>query len=113
MLSFTQHLLFFIGIQSFTFLAGAFFPKMGFLKTVPVAIGLLVMYFIINSALSHNEVGSGFIHNLYNILTTKNFENVKLRDSMPFITYFWWGTIFLLVPSSWYIAYLRFKEMVV
>jgi hypothetical protein len=111
-LSFMHHFLFFIVFQSFTFLAGAFFPKMGFLKTVPVTVVLLVVYLIMNSILAPSGFEADFISNLYQILSTQTFESIRLRESMPLISYFWWGLGSLLIPASWYIAYLRFKELV-
>jgi hypothetical protein len=111
-LSFLQHFMFFVGIQSFTFLSGVFFPKMGFLKTVPAVAVLFMVYLFTNSISSHGELETNFLSNLYNILTNNTFENIDLRQAMPFITYCWWGITALLIPTIWYIAYLRFKEMV-
>lgn len=101
----------FLIIQSITLLAGAFFTKLGFIKTMGLFVALILAYTFINSLLFKNSADHDFAYNLISILTTDSYQNKEILKQMPITSLIWRIVLMLVIPVTMYIGYLRIKEI--
>lgn len=105
------HLWFYFVFQSILLMVGSFFPKLGFIKSALAFLVILILYVLLNYLTSLYTEDRHFFANLFRVLVNSDFQALRLRELMP-LTYMIWQIVWaLLLPFSWYIIYLRIKEL--
>ncbi len=109
--NFLSHLYFYITIQSILLMIGSFYKKLGIFKTAFTIVILFLLYILISKVFANGQIDKDFFSNLYNVLTSDVYKFSRLREYIPVLSILYKILIFIIVPFSWYIVYLRLKEM--
>lgn len=106
------NLAFYMVFQSILLMIGSFFPKAGTIKTVLCVLAFLLIVFIVDALLASYSFDKSVFFNIFDMLMSSQPTVKELLWQMPgwfFAGIYTIGT--LIVPFSFYIVYLRLKEM--
>jgi hypothetical protein len=102
---------FFIVLQSLVLMVGSLFKKASNAKTMIVGVALFFAFMgldLLFSAYLYDE-SFGFI--FFDLVFTNTPSSTTLSKLIPIITCYWRVLIYLIVlPVSWYVVFLRYRE---
>lgn len=110
-ISFAKHLLNFFLLQTTCLMAGSFFPKRGFFKSIGILFLVFILYLLFGALIPVTFTGSQFMEGFVSIMNSSDYHAIYLHQLMPFTVIFWHIIWVLLIPVFSYITYLQVKGL--